>query len=87
MYSIGIVILEIIVGTELTIMTKRPLYLTKLLSDLTEYLDEETMALLNHLILDKEEVDIPAFIDSHLSDGHDKIKPDILRVKLAVGID
>jgi hypothetical protein len=40
MYSIGVVILEIIVGTEMAIMTKRPLGLIKLLSDLTDYLDE-----------------------------------------------
>jgi hypothetical protein len=45
------------------------------------------MALLNHLILDKEEVDLKAFIGSHLSDGNDKIKENILRVKHAAAID
>jgi hypothetical protein len=67
MYSIGVVILEIIVGTELAIMTKRPLGLTKLLSDLIDYVDKDTMALLNYLILDKDEVDLKVFIQSHLS--------------------
>jgi hypothetical protein len=39
MYSVGVVILEIIVGTELVIMSKKPFYLNKLLSDLGDYLD------------------------------------------------
>jgi hypothetical protein len=68
-------------------MTKRPLGLTKLLSDLIDYVDKDTMALLNYLILDKDEVDLMAFIQSHLSEGNNKIKEAILRVKHAADID
>lgn len=68
MHSIGVVILEVIVGTELVIMAKNEDYMAKLLNDLEMYLDEETMALLRYLIQDDGHVDIRAFVENKLSD-------------------
>jgi serine/threonine protein kinase len=39
-YSIGIVILEILVGTEMVIMAKNPIIMSKLIGDLEDYLNE-----------------------------------------------
>jgi serine/threonine protein kinase len=86
-YSIGIVILEILVGTEMVIMAKNPIILSKLIGDLEDYLDEQTMALLKDLIFDVGDMDKKGFIETHLSDGIMKIQDDILKVHAAVQCD
>jgi hypothetical protein len=72
-YSIGIVILEILVGTEMVIMTKNAISLTKLIGDLEDYLDEQTFALLKNLIFDVGDLDKRGFIETYLSQGITKI--------------
>jgi hypothetical protein len=68
MYSIGIIILEVIVGTDIVIMTKNEGYMDGLLGNLEMYLDDSTMALLRYLIQDDDHVDIRAFIENKLTD-------------------
>jgi hypothetical protein len=78
------VILEILVGTEMVVMTKNAISLSKLIGDLEDYLDEQTMALLKNLIFDIGDMDIRGFIETYLSDGIMKIQDDILQVHAAV---
>jgi hypothetical protein len=68
MYSIGIVILEVIVGTEMVIMAKNEGSVAGLLNNLETYLDESTIALLRYLIQDEDYLDIRAFIEKNLND-------------------
>lgn len=58
MYSIGVIILEVLAGTELVIMSRETTGISGLLQDLEDYLDLKTMALLNYLIRDHEEINI-----------------------------
>lgn len=68
-------------------MSRETTGISKLLHDLEDYLDPKTMALLNYLIRDHEEVDLQKYIASTLDDDKDQIKENVLRVREAIATD
>ena len=61
-YSVGIVILEILVGTELVISARVEELVEKLVDDCETYLDLEMTRLIRYLILDEGQFNISEYV-------------------------
>ena len=61
-YSVGIIILEILVGTEPVLAARHEELVEQLLDDCSPYLDRATELLLRHLILHEGNSNIDAFM-------------------------
>ena len=87
MYSVGIIILEILVGTDLILAAHCEQQIDFLLQNCSEYLGPSSAALLQHLIFFEHKIDVRYFAD-HFADGPDSvIGSDMLRVEAALSED
>ena len=82
-YSIGIVILEILAGSDLVIMANGEELVAQLLRDLFDYLSPATLGLLQYLIFNEHAVNVQAFIDQWATGHYEVLTADILRVEAA----
>jgi hypothetical protein len=83
-FSVGVIILEMLVGTDLVIAATLEELLNKLLYDCCPYLDAETYKVLSYLILDEDEIDLDAYIRHYISSEHGVIRISILKVEAAL---
>jgi hypothetical protein len=83
-FSVGVIILEMLVGTDLFIAATLEELLKKLLLDCCPYLDPETYKVLCYLILDEDEVDFNAFINNFITNEHEVIRTSIIKVEAAL---
>jgi hypothetical protein len=83
-FSVGIIILEILAGSDLILAATNEELQTKLLIDCQVYLDAATGSLLRYLILDKRYVDIETYIKHFIGGERDVITDNILRLQAAL---
>jgi hypothetical protein len=83
-FSVGVIILEMLIGTDLVIAATLEELLKKLLYDCCPYLDPETYKVLSYLILDEDEVDLNAYIKNDITSEHKVIRANILKVEAAL---
>ena len=83
----GVIILEILVGTELVLAARNEELVEQLLDDCSPYLDGATEHLLRHLILHEGNPSIDDHMRQLVSDGKSAIRASILRIEEAISID
>ena len=83
-YSLGMIILEILLGSELVLAAQTEELVEKLLDDCSTYLDGATQALLWFLTLYVGELNLKDFVDHFIGGERDVIRADILRVEEAL---
>ena len=86
-YSIGIVILEILVGSELLFAANTEELVEKLLDDCTPYFDSDVTTLLRILILNEANIDIGIYVDGTIRKVSSKLESSILSVEKAMKTD
>ena len=86
-YAIGVIILEIMIGTEFVMVATHEGMMRRLVENVAAYIDKETYVLLEWLILDEGVVGIKRYVDEVLINDGDKIKDNILRLHAAIPTD
>lgn len=83
-WSIGMVLLEILVGTEIVIMIKGTDCVEDILDILERYLDWGTLKLLEYLLLFRGAVDAATYIKEYLDPAPTLIADNIRRLQIAI---
>lgn len=83
-YSVGIVILEMLIGTDLIITAKTQCQLEKLLKDCSQYFDPATMTVLEFLIFDEGHANLESYVNDYVHGEPDVIRSCILKFESAL---
>jgi hypothetical protein len=86
-YSVGIIILEILVGTDIVIPATTEVHLEKMYQDCCAYLDSNTQGLLSYLIFDENVININTYIEIVEENDGEIITTQILKIEAALEED
>lgn len=78
-FSIGMIFLEILIGTELVINATNEELQNKLVVDCCCYFDQATTSLLRYLIFDEEYVDVETYVQHFIGGERDVVRGCILK--------
>ena len=65
-FSVGVVLLEILIGTDFIITAKNEYQLEKLLQDCSQYFDTATATVLDYLIFDEGHANLETYVSDYV---------------------
>jgi hypothetical protein len=83
-YSVGVIFLEMLVGTDIMLTAKMEYQLERLITDCSPYLDIATVGVLEYLILDKSYKGLETYVQEFVKGEKDVVRDCILGFESAL---